>query len=288
MSTGLAVGEPTRMPGARDVRTQRVRVGGMNIRVTVWPGSASGTPLLIFNGIGARAETLAPFAEAMSGTEIITFDVPGSGESPPPPLPYRLWMLSMLAGRLLTTLGYTRVDVLGVSWGGAAAQQFAAQNPRRCRRLVLAATSPGFLMVPPKWSVLSKFLTPRRYNDPQFRLAVAGHIYGGRARTNPEVIDEFRPTSRCGYVLQQLAIAGWSSLPWLPLLRQPTLIVAGDDDPVIPLPNALLMARLIPDATLHVIDDGHLFIISSNVRTAEVVSEFLSRPAPPKATHDQT
>jgi poly(3-hydroxyoctanoate) depolymerase len=284
MSTGPAVGEPTRMPGAREVRTQRVRVGGMNIRVMVWPGSASGTPLLIFNGIGARAEMLAPFAEAMSGTEIVTFDVPGTGESPPPPAPYRLWMLSMLAGQLLTTLGYTRVDVLGVSWGGAVAQQFAAQNPRRCRRLVLAATSPGFLIVPPNWSVLSKFATPRRYNDPQFRRAVAGHIYGGRARTNPEVIDEFRPTSRRGYVLQQLAIAGWSSLPWLPLLRQPTLIVAGDDDPVIPLPNALLMARLIPDATLHVIDDGHLFIISSNVRTAEVVSEFLSRPAPRKAT----
>jgi poly(3-hydroxyoctanoate) depolymerase len=288
MSTGLAVGEPTRMPGARDVRTQRVRVGGMNIRVMVWPGSASGTPLLIFNGIGARAEMLTPFAEAMNGTEIITFDVPGTGESPPPPAPYRLWMLSMLAGQLLTTLGYTQVDVLGVSWGGAVAQQFAAQNPRRCRRLVLAATSPGFLMVPPKWSVLSKFATPRRYNDPQFRRAIAGHIYGGRARSNPEMIDEFRPTSRRGYLLQQLAIAGWSSLPWLPLLRQPTLIVAGDDDPVIPLPNALLMARLIPHATLHVIDDGHLFIISSTARTADVVSEFLSRPAPRKAAHDQT
>jgi poly(3-hydroxyalkanoate) depolymerase len=288
MNAAPAVKEPARTPGTREVRTQHVRVSGMNIRVTVWPGSAPGTPLLIFNGIGARAEMLAPFAEAMNGTEIITFDVPGTGESSPAPVPYRLWMLSMLAGQLLTTLGYTQVDVLGVSWGGAAAQQFAAQNPRRCRRLVLAATSTGFLMVPPKWSVLSKFLTPRRYNDPQFRRAIAGHIYGGRARSNPQMIDEFRPTSRRGYVLQQLAIAGWSSLPWLPLLRQPTLIVAGDDDPVIPLPNALLMARLIPHATLHVIDDGHLFIISSTARTAEVVSEFLSRPAPRKAAHDQT
>jgi poly(3-hydroxyoctanoate) depolymerase len=288
MNAAPAVKEPARTPGTREVRTQHVRVSGVNIRVMVWPGSAPGTPLLIFNGIGARAEMLAPFAEAMSGTEIIIFDVPGTGESSPPLVPYRLWMLSLLAGQLLTTLGYTQVDVLGVSWGGGAAQQFAAQNPRRCRRLVLAATSPGFLMVPPKWSVLSKFATPRRYNDPQFRRAIAGHIYGGRARTNPEMIDEFRPTSRRGYLLQQLAIAGWSSLPWLTLLRQPTLIVAGDDDPVIPLPNAMLMARLIPHATLHVIDDGHLFIMSSTARTAEVVSEFLSRPAPRKAAHDQT
>jgi poly(3-hydroxyalkanoate) depolymerase len=280
MNALVAVKEPAPAPGGGEVRSQLLHVAGMNVRVVVWPGSAPGTPLLIFNGIGARAEMLAPFAEAMRGTEIITFDVPGTGESSLPPLPYRLWMLSMLAGRLLTALGYTRVDVLGVSWGGAAAQQFAVQNPRRCRRLVLAATTPGFLMVPPKWSVFSKFMTPRRYNDPQFRRAIAGDIYGGRARSNPEMIDEFHPTSRRGYVLQQLAIAGWSSLPWLPLLCQPTLIVAGNDDPVIPLPNALLMARLIPQATLHVLDDGHLFIISSAARTAEVVSEFLSRPAP--------
>jgi pimeloyl-ACP methyl ester carboxylesterase len=131
-------------------------------------------------------------------------------------------------------------------------------------------------MVPPKWSVLSKFATPRRYNDPQFRRAIAGEIYGGRARSNPQLIDEFRPTSRIGYLLQQFAIAAWSSLPWLRLLRQPTLILAGNDDPVIPLPNARLMAHMIPGARLHVLDDGHLFIISSAAETAAEVQGFLS------------
>lgn len=272
----------------RAVETRQVRVCGMTLRAVVWPSPTPGNPLLIFNGIGARAEMLAPFADALGETEVITFDVPGTGESSPPPVPYRLWMLSILASQLLTKLGYTRVDVLGVSWGGAAAQQFAVQNPRRCRRLVLAATSPGAVMVLPKWSVLSKFATPRRYNDPQFWRAVAGEIYGGRARSNPEVVEGFRPTSWTGYLLQQFAIAGWSSLPWLGLVRQPTLILAGNDDPVIPLANARLMARMIPRAQLHVLDDGHLFIISSAAETAAEVQEFLSHKRTRKAAHDQT
>lgn len=263
-------------PAGRDMRIRQVRVAGITLRTSVWPSSTPGIPLLVFNGIGASAEMLAPFADALPDIEIITFDVPGTGESSPPPIPYRLWMLSIIASRLLTKLGYSQVDTLGVSWGGAAAQQFALQNPRRCRRLVLAATSPGVVMVPPKWSVLSKFATPRRYNDPQFRRAIAGEIYGGRARSNPQLIDEFRPTSRIGYLLQQFAIAAWSSLPWLRLLRQPTLILAGNDDPVIPLPNARLMAHMIPGARLHVLDDGHLFIISSAAETAAEVQGFLS------------
>ncbi|HZC92508.1 MAG TPA: poly(3-hydroxyalkanoate) depolymerase [Mycobacterium sp.] len=267
-------------PVARALEIRQVHVAGMTVRTLVWPSSTPGIPLLIFNGIGARAEMLAPFADALPDIEVITFDVPGTGESSPALVPYRLWMLSILASQLLTRLGYTQVDTLGVSWGGAIAQQFAVQNPRRCRRLILAATSPGFVMVPPKWSVLTKFLTPRRYNDPEFRRAIAGQIYGGRARSNPQLIDEFQRTSWLGYLLQQVAITGWSSLPWLRLLRQPTLILAGNDDPVITLPNARLMAHMIPDAQLRVLDDGHLFIIFSAAETAAQVQEFLShKPA---------
>jgi pimeloyl-ACP methyl ester carboxylesterase len=54
------------------------------------------------------------------------------------------------------------------------------------------------------------------------------------------------PVSRRGYRYQLLAGVGWTSLPLLPLLRQPTLVLAGDDDPHIPLANAYLMNRLLP------------------------------------------
>ena len=193
-------------------------------------------------------------------------------------VPYRLWMLAMLTSRLLNKLGYDKVDVLGVSWGGAIAQQFALQNPKRCRRLVLAATAQGFLMMPGKLSVLAKFITPRRFNDPDYRACNAGEIYGGAARRNPSLIQEFRKTSKTRLSDAAVGSMGWTSVPWLPLLRQPTLVMAGDDDPVIPLVNAKLMAGLIRNSRLHVFHDGHLFLISNAVEAGRVVRDFLAGP----------
>lgn len=267
---------PVAGTGRREMSSRQLRVFGKSIRVAVWPCSGKArTPLLLLNGIGASLEMLMPFADALADREIIAFDVPGSGKSEATILPYRLWMLSMLASGILDQLGYGRVDVLGVSWGGALAQQFALQNPRRCRKLVLAATSQGMLMVPPRLSVLSKFMTPRRFNDAGYRKQIAGEIYGGKARTEQLLVEEFRTTSRRGYLYQQLALLGWTSMPWLPLLAQPTLVLAGDDDPVVPLANARVLSMLIRDSRLRVLSDGHLFLISSADEAARAVREFL-------------
>jgi poly(3-hydroxyoctanoate) depolymerase len=270
-----AAARPARQIGAREMRLTDVKAFSKNIRVAVWPGDRTKTPLLLLNGIGASVELLAPFAGALGDREIVAFDVPGSGESEATMLPYRMWMLAILAGHVLDKLGYGQVDALGVSWGGAFAQQFALQNPRRCCKLILAATSAGALMIPPKLSVLAKFMTPRRFNDAAYREQIAGEIYGGKARTSKSPIEVFRKTSKRGYLYQQLALLGWTSAPWLPLLRQPTLVIAGDDDPVIPLANAKFLAKLIRNSRLHVMSDGHLFLISSAVETAAVVNEFL-------------
>jgi pimeloyl-ACP methyl ester carboxylesterase len=70
------------------------------------------------------------------------------------------------------------------------------------------------------------------------------------------------PTMR-GYASQLYALAGWSSLLWLHRLRQPTLVMAGADDPLVPLPNAWILARRIPDARLEVFDCGHLFLLTT-------------------------
>ncbi len=272
----MASDHPVAGTGRREMSSRQLKVFGKSIRVAVWPcpGKAR-TPLLLLNGIGASLEMLMPFADALADREIIAFDVPGSGKSEATILPYRLWMLSMLASGVLDQLGYGRVDVLGVSWGGALAQQFALQNPRRCRKLVLAATSQGMLMVPPRLSVLSKFMTPRRFNDAGYRKQIAGEIYGGKARTEQLLVEEFRTTSRRGYLYQQLALLGWTSMPWLPLLAQPTLVLAGDDDPVVPLANARVLSMLIRDSRLRVLSDGHLFLISSADEAARAVREFL-------------
>jgi poly(3-hydroxyalkanoate) depolymerase len=255
-------------------------VGGQVLRVGVRRGEQACPPLLIFNGIGANIELVEPFLDALDGPEAIIFDVPGVGGSPAPSLPYRPSTLARLSAQLLDQLGHEQVDVLGVSWGGALAQQFAFQQGKRCRRLVLAATSPGHLMVPGKLTVLLKMATPRRYKDPDYMRRVAGDIYGGALRASPELVRKHlrhvRWSSDYGYYLQLVAGFGWSSLPWLRLLAQPTLVMAGTDDPLVPVANGRILASLIPGARLVTIDDGHLFLVTSAGESAAMISEFLS------------
>jgi len=254
-------------------------IHGQKLRVGVRHGDKARPPLLLFNGIGANIELIEPFFDALDDIEAIVFDVPGVGGSPAPRLPYRPSTLATLSAHLLDALGYHEVDVLGVSWGGALAQQFAFQLGRRCRRLVLAATSPGHLMVPGKLAVLLKLATPRRYKDPAYMQRVAGEIYGGALRGAPALarhhLRHVRWSSDYGYYLQLIAAFGWSSLPWLRFLQQPTLVMAGTDDPIVPVANGRILASLIPRARLVTIDDGHLFLVTSAEKSAEIVSEFL-------------
>ena len=79
-----------------------------------------------------------------------------------------------------------------------------------------------------------------------------------------------------GYLYQLLAGTGWTSLPFLPLLRQRTLILSGDDDPLIPLANAKLLRRLIPNSRLHVYHGGHLSLVTEAAELAPVVDAFLT------------
>jgi pimeloyl-ACP methyl ester carboxylesterase len=155
--------------------------------------------------------------------------------------------------------------------------------------VVLVSTGTGMLMVPARIGVLSKMVTPRRYRDPAYAEAIAAELYGGLMRRRPDelrhvVYERERLGSRVGYVLQLLAGVGWTSLPALPLIRQHTLVLAGNDDPLIPLVNARIMHALLPHATLHVYDDGHLGLLTSADELGPLVSRFLR----PDSSEDTT
>lgn len=263
---------------------RQLTVLGHQVRAAVRPGTEPGPPLLLCNGIGASLDLLQPFVDALDPRiGVVRFDVPGVGGSPDPRLPYNFPLLAHGVGRMMTRLGYDEYDVLGISWGGGLAQQIAFQQPRRCRRLVLVSTATGSLMVPASPRVLRKMVTPQRYRDAEYAVHVAAELYGGQMRDRPDDVrrlmhDQSRVGSRRGYLLQLLAGAGWSSLPALPFIRQPTLILAGDDDPIIPLVNARIMRALLPHARLHVYADGHLGLVTSADVLAPVVAGFL-RPA---------
>jgi poly(3-hydroxyalkanoate) depolymerase len=260
-----------------------VVVGGRSLRVSVREGAPGWTPLLLCNGIGVSLELLQPFADALDPRRpVVRFDMPGVGGSTAPVLPYHLTTLPALLAGLLDQLGYPRADVLGISWGGALAQQFALSRPDRVRRLVLVATAPGALMVPARPSVLLRMLSPRRHQDPAYAARIAGDLYGGSARENPIVArDLLHATTRVGpsvgYYYQLLAGLGWTSLPFLAGLKPPTLILAGDDDPIIPVANAKIMHRLIPRSELHIYRGGHLELAADAERLGAVIEAFLDK-----------
>ena len=257
-----------------------VSAGGQRIRVNVRRGN--GVPLVVCNGIGASLEVLDPLVEQLNCT-VVRFDVPGTGGSPTSIAPYGFPYLAWVLGRVLSKLGFGVVDVLGLSWGGALAQQFAFQNPRRCRRLVLVATGTGALMVPAHPRVLAKMVTPRRFSDADYAAAIAGELYGGTVRAHGEdvarlFVRQLHAGSKIGYLHQLLAGAVWTSLFALPAVRQETLILAGTDDPIIPVINARVMNALLPHARLQLHPGGHIDLVHNAGELAPVVAEFLTEP----------
>lgn len=136
-------------------------------------------------------------------------------------------------------------------------------------------------MVPARTSVPWKMATPRRYTDKHYMKGIAADIYGGAFRKDPSLIARHAAAisgaHNLGYFYQLLAVVGCTSLPWLWSLPQPTLVLMGSDDPLVPPINGRILAGLIPNAELRMIDDGHLFMVTRPAETATLIEEFLAK-----------
>lgn len=264
---------------ADDIDIRMIDVDGQVLRVATKAGPAGEPPLLMFNGIGANLELAFPFLESLRETGAVIFDIPGVGDSPMPSFPYRPSTIARMGKKLCEMLGHVEVDVSGVSWGGGMAQQFAKQYPMFTRKLVLAATSAGWTMVPGKLNVLSKMGNIRRYTQPGYMRSIAAEIYGGDFRRDDLLINShtraMKPGSGAGYAMQLLCMTGWTSAPWLWKLQMPALIMSGTDDPLIPVANAHFLHKMIPNSRLELLDNGHLFFVTQPESSAAMVEDFL-------------
>jgi pimeloyl-ACP methyl ester carboxylesterase len=240
---------------------QYVRVAGLRLRVG---RRGAGDPLLLITGIGANLDMWAPFARLVGDRELIAFDPPGAGLSQRPLLPLRMGGLARVVRELLDAL------------------ELARRAPERVRRLVLCATGPGLGGAPPRPLAALMLATPARYYHPRLLALSVPYIAGGRTAREPGVLAEhaaarlLRPPDPLGYVYQLYAVTGWSSLRWLHRVSQPTLVVAGERDPSVPLCNARLLAARLPDARLHVVKGGgHLFLLDEPENVAGPIRAFL-------------
>lgn len=260
------------------------KIGNQKLRTAIWSGADKGygkrTPLLFFNGIGANLEIAQTFADTFTGRDIITFDMPGVGGSPDPEFIYRPWWVAKAAKQILTDNGYTQVDVLGVSWGGGPAQQFAWQCRDMTRNLVLCATTAGVTMVPGNPKALSKMMSPKRYIDRDFLAKNFETLYGDAAS---EGVGEFSinmvPPSVKGYLFQLSAMVGWSSLPFIRHIRAKSLVIMGDKDHIVPVVNGRFLNMMLKRSRLHIIEGaGHLFLLTRRAETIELIRDFFGEP----------
>lgn len=254
-------------------------VAGYTLRVAHWaPEAAMGKrPLLFFNGVGANMELAFGLGDWIRDRDILTFDMPGIGGSEPAILPYMPWQMARVARKLCDRFGFDDVDVMGVSWGGAMAQQYAFQYRKRVGRLILAATTAGMVMVPGHPEALVKMRDPRRYTDPDYMRANFQTLYGDDDKEGASShAMGLKPPHPRGYAYQLLAMLGWTSLPFIRFLNMPTLIMMGDRDRIVPLINGKILQTGLPNSVLHVVPDGgHLFLVTKSAETLPVITEFL-------------
>lgn len=244
--------------------------------------AGTGPPLLLINGIGASIEMWRPLAvELAPSHRLLMVDAPGSGGSPTPTWPPTMYSLARTLVDVLDACGHDRVDVLGFSWGGVLAQQLAHDAPDRVRRLVLASTSPGLGGQPPTPLAAALMMSPLRYLSPGFLAGAAPILYGGEARRTPHhrlpQMQSWlsRPPTYRGYAYQALAIYLWAAA-WHGRIHAPTLVIQGDDDPLVPPRNGRLLARRLTHARLKVVrGGGHLWLLEQPARAAAMINTFL-------------
>lgn len=262
-------------------RFETIRVsGGVNLRVFTRDMDGDSVPLVICNGLGQAVEIQFPLMAELPGRPIIAFDAAGAGRSDVPENATSIAGHAAMLTEVLDKLGVEVFDILGISWGGAVAQQIARDLPHRARKLVLAVTSAGG---PGSWwgspVAVSEILFPLRYSSKAYGNFIGPWMYGGEALFDASLFTEYSkraiaPDLR-GYFAQVRALSSWSSLPWFAELKQPTQIIGGAFDTLIPIANQILLATLRPDAEFRVFQAGHLLMYSRRSEVGPIVSGFL-------------
>ena len=262
-------------------RMSTATVEGTTVRYLVKEAMSDAPPLLICNGLGQSIEILFPLIKELGGRTVICCDMPGVGQSQVNCGVRTIPDYSNFVLTLLSQLEVERFDILGISWGGAIAQQMAYAAPDRVGKLVLAITSAGG--IGSWWGTpvaLSEVMFPLRFMSKSYGNFIGPWMYGGETALRPEQFKAYskhaiRPTFE-GYFAQVKAMCNWTSLPWLKTLQQPTLVLAGQFDGLMPIPNQILLADQIPNASLHVFPADHLLMYSRRREVGKLISSFLS------------
>jgi len=249
-----------------------------------------GPPLLVISGTGGdlrRSPSIfeMPIAQHF---EILAYDQRGLGQSSRPDIPYTMVDYAEDANGLLEAVGWNRCLVMGISFGGMVAQEFALRYPYRVERLVLASTSSGGAggasyplhelshLTVEEYARKIVYLSDTRRdaawqdaNPAQFQLlldqTLAGLLVGA---------DE--PGRQIGARRQLEARKLHDTYARLSNLRMPVYICGGRHDGIAMPANLEAMQKQIPGSRWELFEGGHLFFIQ-DARAFKHIVAFLQR-----------
>ena len=236
--------------------------------------AGAGPEVLVLHGWGASIEAVATIVSGLEGAcTVHAVDLPGFGQTGPPPRPWGVEDYSDWTRALLATLGVVRASIVGHSHGGRIALHLAAHHPELVERLLLV-DSAG-IRAPRTAAWYRRVAMAKLAKHVLNRLGSPGRALGrrlvGRAASGDYAASDaaMRPT------FVRLVNADLTSL--LPEVRAPTLLVWGDGDEDTPLSDGQTMERLIPDAGLVVFEGaGHFSYADQPRRFAAIARQFLA------------
>jgi pimeloyl-ACP methyl ester carboxylesterase len=249
--------------------------------------AGSGSPLLFFNGSGGTLESSAPLIDRFrQHFDVLAHDQRGLGRTSIPAGPYTMADYAADAAALLDDVGWDQCAMVGVSFGGMVAQEFAATWPTRVTRLALVCTSPGgpgrasyplhkLAELPvEEQAALTTTLVDTRFTSawldshPHDKAMVEMRA---ERRTAVRGIEQRR-----GEVEQLGARRDHDVWDRLPAITCPTLVAAGRYDGIAPPANSEAIVSRIAGAELHVYEGGHLFFLQDRAAMPDII-DFLGR-----------
>jgi 3-oxoadipate enol-lactonase len=228
----------------------------------------------------------SPLAERF---EILAYDQRGLGRTGGPDMPCTMEDYARDADGLLAAVGWNRCSVMGVSFGGMVAQEFALRFPERVERLVLACTSSGgaggasyplheLESLPVREKALKMVLLGDTRRDAAWRAAHPERLEGLVDQAEEAMAIGTDKLERDAGARRQLeARRGHDTYDRLPVLRMPVFVCGGRYDGIAPPANLETIRRRIPRSRFELFEGGHLFLLQ-DPKAFERIIAFLQGP----------
>jgi pimeloyl-ACP methyl ester carboxylesterase len=260
----------------------KANVQGNNLYYEV---HGSGYPLILIRGLGSNADHWYCQVPAFSSHySVVVFDNRGIGRSDIPDAPFTISKMAEDTVLLMDVLGIAKAHILGISMGGMIAQEIALKYPKRVNGLILACTHCGGVHAVQPAPDIIKTLSESLFAGTQEAALKALHcLFSDRTiQQNLGIVQRYEEVSKrfppaAQVLIQQLkAIQGHDTWKDLVSIQNPTLVLVGNEDVLIPPENSKILAERIPNARFRVIErGGHQFLIEQPDAFNNAVLEFL-------------